>query len=162
MPCKENSLKCVHYIYNDYGLLLNSLRIAFCQIFYTIQSKSCKIMSKHQLINSFLVILGFILSPLSWWNDLLINVPLAYLFSAPFSMINKSLFLPSFIIGYYISNLLGLIMLHWGGKGLIQNKYQSLNIKQSLAVSFIYTIIIIFIVLIGWLDAPSVYLKHLM
>jgi hypothetical protein len=119
-------------------------------------------MKKHKLINISLVTIGFILSPLSWWNDLLINVPLAYFFSVPFSMISESLFLPSFIIGYFLTNLLGLVMLHWGGKALIHNEYQTLDIKQCLVVSVIYSAIISIIVLFGWLDAPSVYLEQFM
>ena len=52
------------------------------------------IAKKHHLINIILVTAGFILSPLSWWNDLLVNIPLAYLFSLPFSILDESLFLP--------------------------------------------------------------------
>ncbi len=43
---------------------------------------------------------------------MLVNVPLAYLFSWPFSAMHEQLFVPSFIIGYWLTNLLGLVMLH--------------------------------------------------
>ncbi|MGD8483824.1 MAG: hypothetical protein PVF81_03080 [Thioalkalispiraceae bacterium] len=119
-------------------------------------------MHKQSLLNSLLVLVGFILSPLTWWNDLLVNVPLAYLFSLPFSMLNDHFFLPAFIVGYYLSNLLGLVMLHWGGKGLLSGKYPAFNLKQSLLVSVIYTLVISIIVWAGWLEAPSVYLKQTM
>lgn len=117
-------------------------------------------MKKHKLFNLSLITIGFVLSPLSWWNDLIVNVPLAYLFSAPFSMLNQNLFIPSFILGYYITNLAGFMMLHWGGKGLMGKNIDSSNIKQSLAVSLVYTAVITVIVLIGWLEAPSVYLSQ--
>ena len=116
-------------------------------------------MMKHRLTNIVLVTIGFILSPLTWWNDLVINVPLAYLFSAPFSLIDKQLFLPSFVIGYWLSNLLGLLMLHWGGEGLLRKKKATPNMKQSLLVSLVYSAIIIIMVFLGWLAPPSVYLE---
>lgn len=43
---------------------------------------------KKTFFNISLVSIGLILSPLTWWNDLVINAPLAYLISAPFSMLD--------------------------------------------------------------------------
>jgi len=52
--------------------------------------------------------LGFILSPLSWWNDLVVNVPLAYILSYPFTILDQSFFLSAFILAYWFTNLLGI------------------------------------------------------
>jgi hypothetical protein len=101
---------------------------------------------------------GYILSPLSWWNDLLVNVPLAYIFSYPFSLISEQLFLPTFIIGYWITNLVGILLLHWGGSELIYRDRKTIGIKQSILISIIYTIVIVIFVLFGWLEAPDKYL----
>lgn len=60
---------------------------------------------------SILFIIGYILSPLSWWNDLIVNVPLAYIFSFPFSLISDKLFLPSFVFGYFLSHFRGAVQL---------------------------------------------------
>ena len=59
-----------------------------------------------------LATIGFILSPLSWWNDLFVNIPIAYVFGFLFGLISKSLFLPFMIIGYWITNILGVILMH--------------------------------------------------
>ena len=114
---------------------------------------------KHGLLNIILVTAGFILSPLTWWNDLLINIPLAYFFSLPFSLLDESLFLPSFIVGYWLTNLLGFLLMHWGGVGLIYKERSTISIKRSLYISLIYSIIVIMLVLLGWLDSPTEYLQ---
>ncbi|MFW2372990.1 MAG: hypothetical protein ACN4GM_07700 [Gammaproteobacteria bacterium] len=117
-------------------------------------------MKTRQFSNLVLVTVGFILSPLSWWNDLIINVPLAYLFSWPFSLIHEQLFVPAFVFGYWLSNLLGFLMLHFGGSGLLQKQQSHFNIKQSIIVSIIYSVIMIAIVMLGWLAPPTEYLKQ--
>jgi hypothetical protein len=114
-----------------------------------------------RLIDIMLVTTGFILSPLSWWNDLVVNVPLAYLFSLPFSLINEHLFLPAFILGYWLTNLLGFLMLHWGGEGLIYRKRPTISVQRSLLVSVVYSVIMIVFVFAGWVAPPTEYLHHL-
>ena len=115
----------------------------------------------HRLIDIILVTTGFILSPLSWWNDLVINVPLAYLFSLPFSLINEQLFLPAFILGYWLTNLLGFLMLHWGGEGLTYRRRPTISVKRSLLVSVLYSVIMIILVVAGWIAPPTEYLQYL-
>ena len=118
-------------------------------------------MKNRRLISIAVISIGFILSPLSWWNDLVVNVPLAYLFSFPFSLAHEALFLPTFVLGYWLSNLAGLLMLHWGGETLMRRKHAKLNLKHSLIVSLAYSAIIIFLVLVGWLSSPTIYLQQL-
>lgn len=61
---------------------------------------------KRRFIDAVLVAVGFILSPLTWWNDMIVNVPLAYVFSFPFSLIDQQLFSPSLIFGYWLNSLI--------------------------------------------------------
>ena len=117
-------------------------------------------MNKRRLLDAIMATTGFILSPLSWWNDILVNVPLAYLFSWPFSAMHEQLFVPSFIIGYWLTNLLGLIMLHLGSAGLLQKRQDKFNFKTSFVVSLIYSALIFVIVMLGWVESPAEYLKH--
>jgi len=116
---------------------------------------------KRSLLNIILVTAGFILSPLTWWNDLLINIPLAYFFSLPFSLLDETLFLPGFIVGYWLTNLLGFLLMHWGGVGLIYKERSTISIKRSLYISLIYSIIVIMLVLLGWLESPTEYLQSM-
>ena len=117
---------------------------------------------KKTFFNISLVSIGLILSPLTWWNDLVVNAPLAYLISAPFSMLDEKLFMPSFVIAYWLTNLLGLLMLHWGGRGLIKKQVAVPSIKQSLVISIVYSGVIYLMVKLGWLASPSAYVKHFM
>jgi hypothetical protein len=114
-----------------------------------------------RLIDIMLATTGFILSPLSWWNDLVVNVPLAYLFSFPFSLMNEHLFLPAFILGYWLTNLLGFLLLHWGGEGLIYRGRPTISVRRSLLVSMLYSVIMIIFVVAGWVAPPTEYLQHL-
>ena len=116
---------------------------------------------KQKLIHVVIATIGFILSPLTWWNDMIVNVPLAYLFSLPFSLINEQLFLPSFILGYWLTNLLGFLLLHYGGEGLVHQRRPTISIKRSIIISVIYSVIMVILVLLGWLAPPTEYLHQL-
>ena len=55
--------------------------------------------------------IGFLLSPLSWWNDLIINVPLAVGFAWLVSLVYKPAFEVAVIVGYWLTNVLGFVLL---------------------------------------------------
>ena len=90
-----------------------------------------------------LAFLGFWLSPLSPWNDLFTNIPMAYGFGFLFSIISESLFLPMAVVGYWISNILGFILMHYGYV-VIQEKGYSFkeNWKSYVLWTTLYTAII--------------------
>jgi len=106
-----------------------------------------------------LVTIGFLLSPLSWWNDIIINIPLAYIFSFPFSLISRNLFLPSFILGYFLTNVLGFILMHKGVDTFTDKKTnKNKELIKDVLISLIYVAIILILVLTGVLKAPTEYL----
>ena len=110
---------------------------------------------KHYALNSILATVGYILSPLSWWNDMVVNVPLAYVFSIPFSMFNEQLFLPAFVVGYWLTNVLGLVLLHKGVVGLVSKEPRKKNLWQYVIVAFFYTAIIMLLVWLEWVPMPT-------
>jgi len=57
---------------------------------------------------------GYILSPLSFWNDLFVNFPIGYLFGLLCGFTSQDLFLPGLIAGYWLSNIAGMVLLHKG------------------------------------------------
>lgn len=116
-------------------------------------------MNSRRIMNAVIAVFGFILSPLSWWNDLVINVPLAYLFSWPFAAIDERLFVPGFILGYWLTNLLGFVMLHLGSVGFLKKQRDQYDFKSGFLVSLIYTAVILAIVMLGWIEPPSHYLN---
>ena len=110
---------------------------------------------KRRLFDSLLATVGYILSPLSWWNDMVVNVPLSYAFSYPFTLIDKKLFLPAFILGYWLSNLLGFLMLHRGATGLLGKNKSSMSLRQSIMIALAYTLVIVLLVWLGWIPVPT-------
>lgn len=114
---------------------------------------------------SLLALIGFILSPLSWWNDLVVNFPISYLFAFPFGLINKKLFLPAFVAGYWFTNILGLLMTQKGSKKILRSEDQKEEFQKELRSTLIwgslYTIIIIILILSGVLSFPAEFLEKL-
>lgn len=102
--------------------------------------------------------LGWLLSPLSWWNDLVINVPLAYLFSVPFSLIDERLYVPAFAIGYWLTNVLGFVLLHKGVAGMVSTRKASL--RHDLLVGTAYTVVVVIVASLGWLPSPTTLLDQ--
>lgn len=69
-------------------------------------------------------VVGFILSPLTWWNDLLINLPIAWLMASVFP---RSCFEPAVITSYWLTNIIGLLLMHSSGKAMLHGKVKPLT-----------------------------------
>ena len=109
-----------------------------------------------------MAIVGFILSPLAWWNDLYVNLPISYALAWPVYLINERLFSAALIFFYWCSNVIGLALLHKGSLSVISpKKINSLSRKQiiliDLLVSAVYTGIIIVLVALDILKPPREY-----
>jgi len=76
-----------------------------------------------------LALVGFLLSPLSWWNDLFVNVPLAFAFAWIVSLFSASASTASFVIGYWLTNVLGLVLMQKGAKMALTNLSSSYSRK---------------------------------
>lgn len=66
-------------------------------------------------VQMLMLIVGYLLSPLSWWNDFFVNLPIAYLFGAVMSLFQRRLFAPGMVVGYWFTNLLGLYLIQRAG-----------------------------------------------
>ncbi|NCQ65848.1 MAG: hypothetical protein AUJ41_04080 [Candidatus Pacebacteria bacterium CG1_02_43_31] len=112
-----------------------------------------------------LTLVGFILSPLSWWNDLFVNFPLSYIIAFPFGLINKSLFQPAFIGAYWLTNILGLLLMQKGGKKFFHPNSNSTEfnkeLKNTLIWGSVYTLLIGILILYGVLSFPSEFLERI-
>jgi hypothetical protein len=94
-----------------------------------------------------LVFLGFWLSPLSPWNDAFTNVPLAYLFGSFFSFLYKPLFTPMAILGYWLTNIAGFILMHYGYVHLGRKRYSiKKHWKKYLIATTTYTALIFILI----------------
>jgi hypothetical protein len=107
-----------------------------------------------------LVGLGFLLSPLSWWNDLFFNLPIAYFFGYVCAQFSANLFLPCAIAGYWLSNVLGILLMQLGVLDVVQDQPQR-NFKKELlmglASSTVYTVIILLLLQFNILSTPDLF-----
>ncbi len=107
----------------------------------------------------FLVVLGYILSPLSFWNDMLVNIPLSYGFAYLFSFLVKNIFLESMIIFYWLTNIAGMLLMHYGVKKVV-SKNSKLSKKEliiNILISIGYTLIIVILIKLNILKLPFNY-----
>lgn len=116
-----------------------------------------KVMLK-KLKGGFFLVLGYLLSPLCWWNDLFFNLPIAYFFGNLCSWLSPNLFLPGSIAGYWLSNIIGILLMQVGAVDVFQGQPKERNLKKELftglASSTIYTIVIVVLIQLKILDTP--------
>ena len=88
--------------------------------------------------------IGYILSPLSWWNDAFVNIPISYAVASLIALIDRKLFTSSFILTYLVTNIVGLVMLHYGVEGVVKEKVTLTRRKilEYIVVSTVYTLAI--------------------
>lgn len=117
---------------------------------------------KRKISGGVLATIGFLLSPLSWWNDVFVNIPLALLFAWLVSFLYKPAFAASLIIGYWLTNLLGFVLMHKGARQMLSNERPAGTRRELLTdivVSLIYTVVIIILVKLGILKPFAGYFK---
>lgn len=104
---------------------------------------------------------GFMLSPLSWWNDLFVNIPLAWAFAWLVSLFHRPAFTASFVVGYWLTNVLGFVLLHKGGAQALSGEvlpYTRKALLRDLAISLAYTGLILLAIQVGWLKPLPEYM----
>jgi len=88
-----------------------------------------------------LAFVGFMLSPLSWWNDAFVNIPLALLFAWGVSAFYPPAFEAGVVVGYWLTNVLGFVLLHKGAQQLLEERkaYSRRELLKDAAISLAYT-----------------------
>jgi hypothetical protein len=115
---------------------------------------------KRRVLGGVVAFIGYMLSPLSWWNDLFVNVPLALVFAWVISFFYKPAFEPSLILGYWLTNVLGFILLHKGTQHALPGQakpYSRRDLLKDILISLVYTLIIAILVRIGVLKPIQSY-----
>ncbi len=108
---------------------------------------------KRKVSGSILGVIGFMLSPLSWWNDAVVNLPLALAFAwvvglvyRPVAQTGSTAFNAMVILGYWLTNIAGFILMHKGAQQAFskeESKYSRRELVKDLAVSIAYTALIV-------------------
>jgi hypothetical protein len=105
-----------------------------------------------------LLVVGWMLSPLCWWNDLLINLPVAWGFARIALWIEPAWFAPGLVLGYWLSNVLGIVLMQSGALALVENPSAPRDRQREwligLATSTAYTLVVVVLVRIGLLPSP--------
>src|SRR4051812_48589064 len=99
-----------------------------------------------------LAVVGFMLSPLSWWNDLFFNVPLALGFAWVVSLFYPPAFAMAWAVGYWLTNLLGFVLMHKGAQTMASDapkKYSRRALLRDVGISLLYTALIVALVKLG-------------
>jgi len=119
---------------------------------------------KKYLKGGILTTIGFLLSPLSWWNDLIINIPIAYLFSFLLSLLINGIFLESMIFFYWLTNIVGLCLMHYGIKDMKKKdltfiRYGKKDLLKDIIFALLYTLLILILIKLNILRLPAGYLN---
>ena len=97
-----------------------------------------------------LVGIGFLLSPLCWWNDLIFNLPLAYGFGRLCSWFVPQWLIPGAIAGYWLSNVIGIVLMQAGTGRVLQSSSQTASFKQTLWTGVLsstaFTVVVVLLV----------------
>ena len=118
---------------------------------------------KRKVGGGLLTMIGFMLSPLSWWNDLFVNLPLALAFAWLISLAFPHVFEISLIVGYWLTNVLGFVLMHKGVQKLATKSDVKLNSRGALlrdvGISIAYTILIVALIKLGVLKPITDYFE---
>ncbi len=118
---------------------------------------------KRKISGGFLTAIGYLLSPLSWWNDMIVNVPLALVFAWVVSAFYKPAFAASLVIGYWLTNVLGFVLMHKGAQHLLSNEekgYSRRELVKDVVISLLYTLLILLLIKLGVLKPFQHYLSE--
>ena len=107
-----------------------------------------------------LLTVGYLLSPLCWWNDLVINLPIAYGFGYAISLWHSEWVFPAAIAGYWLSNLVGIVLMQMGAKDMLQSTAKKRSFKQEIFSGVLtataYTAVIVALVYFHVLDLSAI------
>ena len=90
-------------------------------------------------------VIGFILSPASWWNDLVVNIPLAVAMASIIHRLAGVGYLEAFIACYWATNILGVLLLAVGASSTAGASLRR-SLLAGIAASTVYTILVVTLV----------------
>lgn len=107
---------------------------------------------KRKAAGGTLAFIGYMLSPLSWWNDTFVNIPLALAFAWVVALFYKPAFEASWIVGYWLTNVLGFVLMHKGAQKMLrkeERKYSWRDGARDIGISVLYTGLIVLLLKLG-------------
>ena len=105
-----------------------------------------------------LLALGWLLSPLCWWNDLVINLPLAYGVGLLVKQLHPEWFAAGLIAGYWLSNVVGILLMQTSAIEVFQEPGSPTSLRKELLwgliTSSVYTLVVFALVHFGVIHTP--------
>lgn len=105
-----------------------------------------------------LLALGWLLSPLCWWNDLVINLPVAWVVARALAFWHPAWFTPGLVIGYWLSNVAGILLMQSSAMEVFRDGDQPREPRRELlvglATSTAYSLAVFALVKTGVLHTP--------
>ena len=118
---------------------------------------------KRKVTGGTLTVIGYVLSPLSWWNDMFVNIPLALAFAWLVSFFYRPAFETCVIVGYWLTNVLGFVLMHKGAEKVLSEKdkaYSGRDLLRDVGISLLYTALIVTLLKLKILQPIEYYFKH--
>lgn len=118
-----------------------------------------------KLKGSTMACIGYMLSPLSWWNDAYVNIPIAYACAWLTSYLYPRIFLPVFAGTYLMTNILGFVLLQKGITRTLSKenhekiRYTRRNLAKDIAISLGYTALMVLLVKSGIIKPVEHYFR---
>lgn len=104
---------------------------------------------------------GWLLSPLTTWNDLFINIPLAYVLSCITIYFVPASFVALMVIYYWLTNILGLALMAMSGRHIFHDrKHMAREAVKLIAPILLYSAILIMLDKVGILKPIQVFLTN--
>ncbi len=91
-------------------------------------------------------VIGFLLSPLSRWNDAFVNLPLALALAWVVALFYKPAFEPGVVVGFWLTYILGFVLMHKGPARMLREKSCPYTLRdgvRDVLISLIYTVLIV-------------------
>ena len=98
--------------------------------------------------------IGFTLSPISWWNDAVVNLPIAYLAAQLVTVLDQRLFLFAFVGAYWATNLIGLLCMHVSTRKLLRKTEPKISLRRFFLISLLYTLLIVALSQFDFIQSP--------
>ena len=103
-----------------------------------------------QIKSGFVFIIGFLLSPLCWWNDLIFNLPISYGFGKIISYFSADLLIPGAIFAYWVSNILGIVLMQFGAVTFFNKPSAEQNLLKNTFLGVFSSTVFTLIIIILW------------
>jgi hypothetical protein len=129
------------------------------QLIQQLPAKGFKEVWFKKIRGGLLLAIGYLLSPLCWWNDIFFNLPIAYAFGYICSWLSPDLLFPCTIVGYWLSNIVGILLMQLGTLDVLADKPKEKNLKKELLTglvsSTVFTVVIVALIHFNVLETPD-------